>query len=319
MLIEKIFKNLITKFGYYLILSYILIIIGIIINSYICINNSNIYFIIYVILISIFFLNILLINNIKIDDKTKREIFKVKFYKLDYTKTLQKLTQEKCIKYLKITTTLTLVSFPIIFGGWYHSMFIHTSTSYLKLISITFLMTLVISICIRGEVFQNDNNFLFNTFFLIVALIFMPQTLVLNIQNWFLNYIINNSSVAINILIAIIMLGVGLSALSFGYCSILKEDSNTRENMKNNGEGYFIVSILSMIAIIFLFLTSIIKEYVIFMPLSNLNIMSFDFLILNIYSLFMILIFTLTIYASYCLLKYSILTLKELKLFEIFF
>ncbi len=312
-------KDLIINYGYYLILSYILTICGIIINSYIKITNPNIYLTLYLITISIFFLTVLGINLIKIENKTKKEYIILKLYKWSYIKYLKNGTQEKCINYLNKDTIVTLIIIPIIIGAWYHAIFIPTSPSYLKIISIAFEMTLIYTIAIRGEVFQKDHKLsVIYTAFIVVALIIMAQPIGINFLNNVLNYIIYHSTNAFTILIAIIMLCVGLSALTFGYCSILKEDSKTRENMKRNGERYFIASILSMMAIVLLFVTSIMKKYVIFMSLSNLNILSFDFIILNIYSVFIILIFTFTIYASYCMLKSSILSLKELKLFEKF-
>ncbi len=317
MSIKVILKDLIIKYQYYLILSYILTICGIIINSYINITAPDIYFTLYIIIISIFFSNVLLINQIKFDDKTKTEYINLKLYKWSYIKSLKRGTQEKFINYLKINTFATLILIPIIIGGWYHAIYIHTSPSYLKLISISFEMTLMYTMLIRGEIFHKTHKLsIIYSIIIMAALIIMVQPIGLNFLDKLLDYIISNSSNAFTILIAIIMLCVGLSALSFGYCSILKEGSKTRNNMKRNGEGYFIAAILSMIAILLLFLTSIIKKYVNFMSLSNLEVMSFDFIILNIYSVFVIMIFTFMIYASYCMLKCSILSLKELKLFE---
>lgn len=315
MSIKEILKDLIIKDQYYLILSYILTICGIIINSYINIT-ANIYFKLYIIITLIFFLNVLLINKIKFDDKTKTEYINLKLYKWSYIKSLKRWIQEKFINYLKINPFAILILIPIIIGGWYHAIYIHTSPSYLKLIFISFEMTLMYTMSIRVNIFHKTHKLSIIYPIIIPALIFVVQRIGLNFLNKLLYYIRSNSSNAFTILIAIIMLCVGLSALSFGYCSILKEGSKTRNNMKRNGEGYFIAAILSMIAILLLFLTSIIKKYVNFMSLSNLEVMSFDFIILNIYSVVVIMIFTFMIYASYCMLKCSILSLEELKLFE---
>lgn len=300
MSIKVILKDLISKYQYYLILSYILTICGIIINSYINITAPDIYFKLYIIISSIFFLNKY-----------------IKLYKWSYIKSLKRGRQEKVINCLKIDTFVTLILIPIIIGGWYHASYIHTSSSYLKLISISFEMTLMYTMLIWGGIFHKTRKLLI--IYLIITMatsIIGLQPIVLNFLDKLLDYIISNLSNAFTILIAIIMLCVGLSALSFGYCSILKKGSKTRNNMKRNGEGYFIAAILSMIAIFLLFLTSIIKEYVNFMSLSNLEVMSLDFIILNIYSVFVIMIFIFMIYASYCMLNCSISSLKELKLFE---
>ena len=314
MSIKEMLKDLIIKYEYYLILSYILTICGIIINSNIHILNTNFFHALYIITVSTFFLSILAFNLLfKKDEKTKKEYFGLKIYKWNYMRSLKMGTQKKFINYIKVITSVTLFLIPLIIGGWYYAIFISSSASYLKVISTAFGMTLIFTMLIRGEVFQEHNFSIIHAFF-IVALMIMAHPLVLNFLDNFLDYILNDISTAFTILIAIIMLCVGLAALSFGYCSILNENSKSRENMKRNGEGYFISSILSMIAILCLFLTSFMKKFVIFGSLSNLNVMSFEFILLNIYSSFVIIIFLFTIYSSYCMLKSSILSLKELQL-----
>ena len=308
---------LIEKYTYYIILSYILTICGIVINCFFHIDNPNLFSILYFLTLLICFFNILLIKIIKIDNETKKEYMEIGFLKWNYVKPLKKGSKEKSIEFLKIVKLLTLIIIPIITGCYCYAIYIPTSPSYLKLISIAFEMTLIYTVGIRGEIFQKDYRLSsIYTVFLVVSLIIISQPLGLNLLNMLLNYIIDNWANAFTILIAIIMLCVGLSALSFSYCSILKDNSKTRKNMRKNGEEFFIASILSMIAIFLLFIASISKKYVVFMVVSNLNILSFDFIILNIYSVFVIIIFTFTVYASYCMLKCSILSLKELKLIE---
>ena len=67
-----------------------------------------------------------------------------------------------------------------------------------------------------------------------------------------------------------------------------------------------------MIAILLLLITSFMKQYVVFMTLTNLNIINIDFVILNIYSAFLIIIVTFTVFASYYMLNSSKSSLKEL-------
>lgn len=310
-----ILNHLITKYGYYLILSYILTIIGIIISKHVTFLKPSLFIIPIMILTSIVFLSVLIAPSFK--KNNKKEYFELNFYKYNYIKPLKVESIEKYILYVKIITAIILILIPIINGSYCYAINISKSPSYLKLICISFETTLIYTITIRNEVFNHDSTLSsIYTVFIFIALIIMIQPEGIELLNKVLNYMIHHLTDAFTVLIAIIMLCVGLSALSFGYCSILKEDSKIRENMKDNGEGFFIASILSMIAILLLFLTSIIKQHVVFMNLTNLNIISWDFIILNIYSAFLIVIFTFTIYSIYCLLKCSILSLKELKLFE---
>lgn len=317
MSIRNILKNLISNYEYYLIFSYILTILGIIINSYININ-SNVYFILYVMILLISLLYGFVILQIKIDADTKKEYIKLRLCKWNYIKLFKGGMKQKGEASLNMIIYSLLILIPIIIGGWYHAIFISTSQSYLKLIVIAFEMSLFSTMMIRGMISQKNQQLS------ILYIILMPMTLIfiyktpVNFLNKLSNYIIYNLTDVFTILIALIMLCIGLSALSFGYCSILKEGSNIRCNMKRNGEGYFIASILIMIAIFLLLITSIMKKYILFTTLPNLVILNFDFIILNIYAVFIIIIFTFTIYASYCMLKCSILSLKELNISDSF-
>lgn len=310
-----ILNHLITKYEYYIIISYILTIMGIIINYYINLINPLIFLTLLITISSIIFLSIFITPLFKIENKN--EYFIVNLYKWNYIKPLKSGTKEKYIAMIKLITAIILILIPIINGCYCYALNISKSPSYLKLICFAFETTLIYTIAIRNEVFQKD-AVLSSIYaaFIFIALIIMIRPEGLELINQVLNYMIHNLTKAFTVLIAIIMLCVGLSALSFGYCSILKEDSKIRKKMKENGEGYFISAILSMIAILLLFINSIIKPHVVFMKLTSLNIFSWDFILLNIYSSFMILIFTFTIYSSYCMLKCSISSLKELKLFE---
>ena len=119
-----------------------------------------------------------------------------------------------------------------------------------------------------------------------------------------------------NISIAIIMLCATLSMLSFSYHSLLKDDK-IKNDVKNNGEMFFISTILSIFSIVSLYLFSIIFP--------NLKNISYDFslevlvnfLFVNISIVFMLIFLFTTVYALYFLLKGCKSSLKILN-FDIF-
>ena len=234
------FKNLNMKNHNYLILCYILTILGIIINSFLKISNSNLYFYSYVIIIFPSLINILIIHIVTLNEDSKKEYVEVKLVESVYPKLLQ-IKKDKCIQFYQILRKLTLILIPIIVGSYYHSIYIHTSLAYLNLIFIAFEMTLIYTTLIRGEIFQKDTIQSFISIFLIViSLKIMTEPLIIAIVDKILNYIICHLFETLTVLIAIIMLCVALSTLSFGYCSILEKSSETWKHMKKNGENYFI-------------------------------------------------------------------------------
>lgn len=127
----------------------------------------------------------------------------------------------------------------------------------------------------------------------------------------FLDWITRELLSIISILITIIMLCIALSTLSFNYCSILN-DTRIEKNMKRNGETYFIASILSMFSILSFVIVVFIKHYVVLRALSDLNIISLDFIGLSVYPIFIVIAIIFAGYSIYYIIKCSYSTLKYL-------
>lgn len=316
------FKEILSDYKYYIILTYVLTIIGIIIAYYF---HNLLDSLVLRILLVIFPFSCIALDLFAnylwcFDKKTNDEYFKIYFSKLgiNYKKLLNKGFIDSLIHFKHIIGTIALLIIPIIVGSYYSmTTFSTESYSYIKLITISFEMALVYVNLVRGQLFQKDNRtfslrVIVGTVFLII-LLSTPQGW--EVLNYILDNIFEHVHDAFSVLIAIIMLCIGLSALSFGYCSILDKCSDIRDIMKENGEGYFISSILAMISIMLLFIASLMKNHMKLMALPNLNIFCLDFLLLNIYSIMLIIILSFTAYATYYMIKCSISILQELKFF----
>lgn len=133
----------------------------------------------------------------------------------------------------------------------------------------------------------------------------------------FLDWITRELLLIISILITIIMLCIALSTLSFNYSSILN-DTRIEKNMKRNGETYFIASILSMFSILSFVIVLFIKHYVVLRALSDLNIISLDFIGLSVYPIFIVIAIIFAGYSIYYIIKCSYSTLNIWDGFDFF-
>lgn len=243
----------------------------------------------------------------------------IKKLKVNFVKKIGASNLKKIIEYRDIIGTTALIIIPVLTGMFtYITNFSSANNTYMYTLIFSLEMTLIYTSIVRSDIIKNDNTVVNLYIFIgIVILIFISTNQkVYEFLDYILRYIINHLQESFGLLIAIIMLCIALSALSFGYCSIISKDDIKRKNMKKNGEGYFIASILSMFSIMLLFFISIIKPHVVFMTLVELNIFSHDFLLLNLYSLLLIIIITFIIYAIFCLIKCSIFSLIELGFFK---
>ena len=315
-------KNIIRKYEYYLILSYILTLIGAIIPYYLPLYKFH--FQLYVLLMLLTFssaiLDYLAFKIFKIDHKTGKEYIEINYPKFNiyFFKQIKQGSIDSYIQFKRIIGIIGLILIPILNINYNFNINTNDNYHYIHLITFSFIMTQNFTFLIRRRIFEKDTSHIQTPIFLgiLVLMIIISNPTGLYLLNKILSYILNNLQNAFTVLIAIIMLCVGLSALSFEYCSILKEDDETRKKMKKNGEGYFIASITSMISIIFLFITSILKTHVKLITINQLNIFTYDFLLLNIYAICLIIIFSFTSYAIYYLIKCSLLSLKELNFLE---
>lgn len=313
-------KNVITDYKHYTILCYVLLILGIILSHYFIPKTSKtrLFIITAILTFSIPLLNIILSKILVKYDNKIFLLITISSLNIKYEKFIEKKTLNKFVQYVRKFGIIVLILIPIFTSSYYyHSILSNAPNQYLILLTTSMFMTLNYTDLVRKQLYNEKPV---NTTYAFWGSISLNIILILphgsDLINYILNYILHNLQNSLTILIAIIMLCVGLSALSFGYCSILEETSDIRKNMKKNGEGFFIASIFSMIAISLSFITSILKPHVNFMTLANLNIFSFDFILLNIYSVLLILVLSLTVYAIYYMIKSSIYSLKELNAFE---
>ena len=312
-------ENIIINNKEYTILCYFLIVIGIIISYYYIPENFRTKLIILTAILT-FSLPVLNIILSKILVKNKNSVL-IKInapqLKIHLEKVVEKKIFNRFIKYIRIYGMIILIFIPILTSTYYyHSISNQSPNQYLILLTTSMFMTLNYTDLVRKQLLDEKPIYSTYAFWGAISLnIILVLPFGSDLINEILNYIYNMQN-SLAVLIAIIMLCVGLSALTFSYCSILEKDSTTWKNMKQNGEGYFIASIFSMISILVSFIASRIKEHVNFMPLSNLNIFSYDFIILNIYSVLLIITLSFTIYAIYYMLKSSIYSLKELNVFD---
>lgn len=309
----------IIQYPNYIILSYFLIIVGVLIaNTFRLENIKDVLF--YVMIFLVMFLPILNIILSKIFKKNEKESYikiDIPQLNLKYTKPIDKTSFNKFINHMRKIGMIILILIPI-FCTIYYYYSLNLNNNYISLLTIAIIWSLNYSEIVRKQLFNETYivaNYAFIGALSLNMILLTPQGFYL--INLILNYIFNNMHNAFTILIAIIMLCIGLSALSFSYCSILPDDK-VKENIKKNGEGYFIASILTMFAIVFLFIDSIISQHVNLILLKNINVWNFEFILLNLYSTILIIIFSFSVYSSYCMIKCSILSLKELKAFQEF-
>ena len=118
-----------------------------------------------------------------------------------------------------------------------------------------------------------------------------------------------------NIAIAFVVLCATLSALSFTYCSTIKNNDNKNYcKMKKNGEGFFISTILSMISLIVIYIFSLMSHVINLTNIFRLTII--DFIFINIYAIALIFLVSLSIYVIYYMVVSSFSTLKILGLID---
>ena len=134
-----------------------------------------------------------------------------------------------------------------------------------------------------------------------------PQ-IIITITNM-LNLVLSEIGTLTNIAIAIVVLCATLSSLSFTYCSTL-ENNESSSVMKKNGEGYFISTILSMILLILIYISSLLTRVINLTDLFRLNLI--DYILLNIYTITLIISVSLLVYVIYYMVTSSFSTLKIL-------
>ena len=292
--------QILTSYKYYLPLIYIITVIGIILSL---IFKPNYPYGIILTILSVTFLCIYLEMIYDFFFKNKSDDFKNKF-----------------IRFHDMIGIISLLITPLLIGFFSNNKNITNETNLFTItILISFSYTLIYNFEVRKRIFNEKINiseiYVGSALIILLVILFLPNGL--NSLNYLFSYILGDIPRFLTVSIAIIMLCATLSALSFTYHSTICNKKDQKE-MKKNGEGYFIATILSMISIISIFIASLIKiktPIIINLNLDNI----INFLLLNIYSILFMIAFSFIAITIYCLLKCSISSLKILKLDKIIY
>lgn len=285
--IKKILKNNI----YYLIFSYILIILGFYISIFY--KPINLKMILYFLILPLSLSDLIL----SYFDKIKPISYKT----------------------YKNIIIMSLVINTILIGFYYNisNCSIINFNTYFTTVFSSLIFALIVNETLRKiflieEQFKKQNILLIPI--IITYIIFLEGNLFIS---KILKDILSNLSNYFSISIAIIMLCATLSLLAFTYCMILEKDDGKRQEMKENGEKYFISTIFSMISLVLVFITTIIEPNIKIIDLLNLNISNIlNFILVNFYMVIILFISILTLYSIYFLIISSKSSLEILN-FEI--
>lgn len=215
-----------------------------------------------------------------------------------------KFTKKYAIFYFIIGYS-SMVALPILvsFSTFNSFKYDLTFNYFIILISYSFITSLIFNNQLKYRLlieYPESINELILQFLLLLGIIisvFLMSSpeIIITITNM-LNLNISEIGTLTNIAIAIVVLCATLSALSFTYCTTLKDNNKNYCKMKKNGEGYFISTILSMILLILIYISSLMSRITNLTSLFRLNLI--EYLFINIY--------TITLIASVCLLVYII-------------
>lgn len=298
---HKRIRKMLTKRLFYLPLVYILVNIGFILSLFYPKGlHFNIFVYLFIFLLlpySCFFLQRIHANFFQ----NKDDNFNEKFLKIYFI-----------IGYSVMIILPLLISFYTFVRFKYDLTFYHI----IILISYSFVTSLIFNNILKYRLLieypENVNERILQSllaFGIVISVFIMsfPQ-IIIELTNMF-NLNLSELGTLTNIAIAIVVLCATLSALSFTYCSTLKNNDNYCK-MKKNGEGYFISTILSMILLILIYISSLMSHVINLTNLFRLNLM--EYLFINIYTITLILSISLLTYAIYYMVTSSFSTLKIL-------
>lgn len=128
-------------------------------------------------------------------------------------------------------------------------------------------------------------------FFLIFGVIFK---LKYNVFINFFNIIVSHINDYFSLSLTIILLGATLSLLAFTYNMVLtNEEGEKKENMKKNGEKFFIATLFSMLFLILIFLLSIFCNFSNVLLYGNINFLDkVSFINVNIFIILLLVLLT---------------------------
>ena len=297
----KRIRQILTKRLFYLPLVYLLVNIGFILSLFFPKDlhlNIYVYPLIFLVLpYSCFFLQRIHANFFqKKDDNFNEKFFKIYFI-IGYS---------------------VMIFLPVLISFYTFICFKNdlTFNYFIIFISYSFVTSLIFNNILKYRLLieypENVNELILKILLLlgIVISVFImssPQ-IIITITNM-LNLNLSEIGTLTNIAIAVVVLCATLSALSFTYCSTLKNNNGSCK-MKKNGEGYFISTILSMILLILIYISSLMSHVINLTNLFRLNLIEYIFI--NIYTIALIVSVILLAYIIFYMITSSFSTLKIL-------
>ena len=302
---HKRIRQILTKRLYYLPLVYILVNIGVILSLFYHELSFNIY--VYFLIFIILPYSCLILQRIHANFfQNKDDNF-----------------NEKFLKFYFIIGYSAMIFLPILISFYTFTCFKYDLTFYytIILLSYSFITSLIFNNILKYrlliEYSENVNELILQSllpFGIIISVFIMssPQ-IITSLTNMF-NLNLSEIGTLTNIAIAIVVLCATLSALSFTYCTTLKNNKNYCK-MKKNGEGYFISTILSMILLIFIYIFSLMSHTINLTNLFRLKLI--EYLFINIYTITLIFLVSLSAYVIYYIIISSFSTLKILEFLKL--
>ena len=297
------FQEIILKNEFYFPFVYILTIIGVILSNFYK-ASSPVYFVITIFILPYSCLYLVIIYNKFFENRSNE--FTLKF-----------------IRFFKFVGVSALILNTILIGIFYFSfqfLLTGSTSNFILMILSAFVLSLTFNNTLRkrlnifnDEKIENmmNSEFLISFLGLVVLYLILNNSYLLELLNFILYIILLHLPDYSTISLAIVMLCATLSVLSFTYTMV--EDQEDKDKMNENGKGYFISTILSMIILLLILISSKIKPMLInSIAIENL----FNFILINIYAISIITIFILTIYLIYYMISCSISSLKILKFIE---
>lgn len=297
------FEEIILKNEFYFPFIYILTIIGVILSNFYKVD-SPIYFIITIFLLPYSCLYLVIIYDKFLKNKSNE--FTLKF-----------------IRFFKIVGVTALILNTILLSIFYFSfqfLLTGTTSNFILMILSAFVLSLTFNNTLRKRlnIFNDEKiEHVMNSEFLIsflglgILYIILKNDYLLDALDNLINIILTHLPDYSTISLAIVMLCATLAVLSFTYTMV--DNQEGKDKMNENGKGYFISTIISMVILLLILISSKIKPVLI----NSISIENwFNFILVNIYAISIIIIFILTIYLIYYMISCSISSLKILKFIE---
>lgn len=297
---HKRIRKILTKRLFYLPLVYILVNIGFILSLFYPKVQFNLF--VYLLIFIVLPYSCLMLQRIHANFfQNKDDNFNEKFLKIYF-----------------IIGYSAMIILPLLISFYSFVCFKYDLTCYyiIILISYSFVTSLIFNNILKYRLLieypENVNELILQSLLsvgIIISVLIMSSPQIIIVLTNMLNLNLSEIGTLTNISIAIVVLCATLSALSFTYCSTLKNKKNYSK-MKKNGEGYFISTIFSMMLLIIIYISSLMSHVINLTNLFRLNII--EYLFINIYTITLIASVSLLVYVIYYMVTSSFSTLKIL-------